>query len=124
MKTGLIVIAAVVAMYALTACEQASSPSSVDKNVAEARANAAKEDNKALKDEAKTVASANVDVANSHEDALVTEAQGRHDIAVQRCDGLGGDQQKACKDQADAALELAKANAKAQKAAIKSGNSP
>jgi|ERR1700689_5296757 hypothetical protein len=124
MKTGLIVIAAVVAMYALTACEQASSPASVDKNVAEARASAAKEDNKALKDEAKTVASADVDVANSHEDALVTEAKGRHDIAIQRCDGLAGDQQKACKDQADAALDLAKANAKAQKAAIKNGVSP
>ena len=124
MKTGLIVVAAVVAMYALTACEQASSPSSVDKNVAEAQANAAKEDNKAMRDEAKTVASANVDVADSHADALVTEAKGRHDIAIQRCDGLAGDQQKACKDQADAALELAKANAKAQKAEVKNGVSP
>jgi hypothetical protein len=124
MKTGLIVVAAVVAMYALTACEQASSPSSVDKNVAEAKANAAKENNKAMKDEAKTVASANANVADSHADALVTEAQGRHDIAIQRCDGLAGDQQKACKDQADAALELAKANAKAQKAEVRNGVSP
>jgi hypothetical protein len=106
MKTGLIVITAVIAVYALTACEQASSPSSVEKQVAQARLEAQKQDTKALAQ------------------AAVTEAQGRHDIAIQRCDALAGDQQKACKEQADAALELAKANVNAQKVAAENGNSP
>jgi hypothetical protein len=104
MKTGLIVIVAVVVMYALTACEQASSPSAVDKHVAEARMDAQKHDNKALAD------------------AAVTEAEGRHEITIQRCNALAGDQQKACKEQADAALDLAKANVKAQQTAANNGN--
>jgi hypothetical protein len=106
MKTGLIIVAAVVAMYALTGCERASSPSTVNKQVAQARADAQRKDDRALAD------------------AAVTEAQGRHDVAIQRCNGLSGDQQQACKDQADAALELAKANAKAQRVATDNGNTP
>lgn len=104
MKTGLIVIVAVVAAYALTACGEASSPSAVDKHVAEARQDAHKNDTKAIAD------------------AAVTEAEGRHEVAIQRCNGLGGDSQKACKEQADAALDLAKANVKAQKVASDNGN--
>jgi hypothetical protein len=106
MKTGLIIIAAVVAVYALTACNQASSPATVDKNVAAARADAQKQDTKAMADTA------------------ITEAQGRHDVAIQRCDALAGDQQKACKEQADAALDMVKANAKDEKSAAGKGNSP
>lgn len=105
MKTGLIIIVAVVAMYALTACNQASTPEAVDKNVATARADAQKQDTKALAD------------------AALTEAQGRHDVAIQRCDALAGDQQKACKEQADAALDMAKANAKDEKSAADKGSS-
>jgi hypothetical protein len=103
MKTGLIVIVAVLAAYALTACEQASSPSAVDKHVAEARMDAQKQDTKALAE------------------AAVTQAEGRHDVAIQRCNALEGDQQKACKEQADAALDLAKANVRAQKLAADNG---
>ncbi|HWW20574.1 MAG TPA: hypothetical protein VNZ06_07195 [Steroidobacteraceae bacterium] len=106
MKTGLIVIFAVVAAYVLTACEQASSPSTVDKRVAEARMDAQKQDSKALAE------------------AAVTQAEGRHDVAIQRCNAFSGDQQKACKAQADAALDLSKANVKAQKVAADNGNSP
>jgi hypothetical protein len=48
----------------------------------------------------------------------VTEAEGRHKIASEKCDALAGDAQKACKDQADAALALTKANAKAARASL------
>jgi len=106
MKIGMIVVVTVVAMSAVTGCERASSPTTVNKHVAEARADAQRQDNKALAD------------------AAVTEAKGRHEIAIQRCNGLAGDQQKACKDQADAAYELAKANANAQKVATDNGNTP
>jgi hypothetical protein len=126
-------ISVVIAALALVGCQQASSPSAVDRDVSNAKASAQKEDVKASQDEAKTVANANADLADAEHkadvkktdsafDLAVTEAEGRHDIAVARCNGLAGDQQKACKDQADAALELAKANAKAQKVAVKNGN--
>jgi hypothetical protein len=62
--------------------------------------------------------------ADAAAELMVTEAQGRHDVAVQRCKGLAGDQQKECKDQAEAALELAKARAKAEKAEVMAGNGP
>jgi hypothetical protein len=126
-------ISVVVAALALVGCQQASSPSAVDRDVSNAKATAQKEDTKASQDEAKTVASANADLSDAEHkadvkktdsafDVAVTEAEGRHDIAIARCNGLAGDQQKACKDQADAALDLAKANAKAQRVAVKNGN--
>jgi hypothetical protein len=40
-------------------------------------------------------------------------------VALQKCDALSGDSQKACKDQADAKYDLAKANAKAMLASQK-----
>jgi hypothetical protein len=134
MDTKLVVIAAVLAAFcSVGGCQQASSPSSVDRAVANAKADAQKQDQKALEDQAKKVASANSDLGNAEQkadvqkadsayDVAVTEAEGRHEVALKRCDGLAGAQQKACKDQVDAALDLAKANAKAQMAAIKNGN--
>lgn len=41
---------------------------------------------------------------------------GDHKIAIAKCEGLSGEVQKACVDQADAALNLAKANAEAARA--------
>jgi hypothetical protein len=52
-------------------------------------------------------------------DVAMAQADGDHKVALQRCDGLSGDSQKACKDQADAKYDLAKANAKAMLAAQK-----
>ncbi|HEX4376851.1 MAG TPA: hypothetical protein VHZ99_06860, partial [Steroidobacteraceae bacterium] len=97
-----------------------------------AQSDAAKDTQKAVQDQTKTDASANSDLASAEAkadtrktdsayDTATTEAQGRHDVAIKKCEILAGDQQKACKDQADAALEQAKANAKAGKAAA-SGN--
>jgi outer membrane murein-binding lipoprotein Lpp len=129
-KVKIIVAAAVLASFALAGCQQASSPDTVNKDVSSAQADAAKDTQKAVQDQAKTDASANADVAgaeakadskmaDSAYDTAITEAQGRHDVATKKCEILAGDQQKACKDQADAALEQAKANAKAKKAAVK-----
>ena len=44
----------------------------------------------------------------------VTKAKGDNKIALAKCDGLAGDAQKACKDQADAALKAAKAQARSR----------
>ena len=134
MDTKLVVIAAVLAAFAAVGgCQQASSPSAVERGVANAKDGAQKADQRVREEQAKKVASANAELGDAEQKAeakkaesmykvAVTEAQGRHDIAVERCNGLAGEQQKACKDQADAALDLAKANAKAQEEAIKNGN--
>ncbi len=133
MTIKLTAISVLAAAMALAGCQQASSPSAVDRDVSNAKATAQKDDAKATQEEAKTVTTANADLSDAEHkadikktdsavDVAVTEAEGRHDVAIARCNGLAGDQQKACKDQADASLELAKANAKAQKVAVKNGN--
>lgn len=123
--------AALMVLMVLAACHQASAPSTVQDNVASARQDAEKSDAKAVEQQAKTDASANTDAAEAEQkadvkkadsayDVAVTEAEGRHKIALQKCDVLSGDAQKACKEQADAELDLAKANAKAARAAAQS----
>src|ERR1700722_14617148 len=49
----------------------------------------------------------------------MAQADGDHKVAIQKCEAASGDAQKACKDQADAKYDLAKANAKAMLAAQK-----
>jgi hypothetical protein len=118
----------IAALISIGGCHQASSPASVQSNVTSAREEAEKNDFKAAQDQAKTDAAANADAAaaaqkadlkkaDSSYDLSITEAEGRHKIAIEKCNALSGDSQKACKDQADATLELSKANAKAAKAA-------
>jgi hypothetical protein len=45
----------------------------------------------------------------------VTQAEGENKIALARCESLAGDAQKACRDQANAQLDLVKQRAKALK---------
>jgi hypothetical protein len=114
------------ALLGLAGCQQASSPATVQHDVAKAQEQAANKDAKVAQEEAKTDASANADVANaadkadekkagSANDTAVAEAEGRHKVDLAKCEGLSGQAKSACKDQADAALEMAKANAKADK---------
>jgi hypothetical protein len=49
----------------------------------------------------------------------MAQADGDHKVAQQKCDAFSGDSQKACRDQAEAKYDLAKANAKAMLAAQK-----
>ncbi|MGH8471368.1 MAG: hypothetical protein ACREVJ_02680 [Gammaproteobacteria bacterium] len=50
----------------------------------------------------------------------VTEAEGRHKVAKEKCDAISGDDQKdACQEQADAALEREKASAMAARDAVR-----
>ena len=115
------------AALAVAGCNRASTPATVDNNVAKASEDAAKDNSKALQSQAKTDESANAEVAKADEkadekkadsasDVAVTEAEGAHKVAIEKCDALSGDAQRACKDQADARLKLSKANAKAEKA--------
>src|SRR6185312_12329270 len=106
-----------VAMLGATACNRASDQATVANDVAKANDEAAKHDAKAEESQAKTdVAKAQEKAddkkADSAYDTAVTEAEGAHKVAVEKCNALAGDAQKACKDKADARLQLAKANAK------------
>jgi hypothetical protein len=123
-------LVALLAVAAASGCNNAKSPDAVANDVtaaqakrasevADARQEAAKDSNQA---EAKVDDKTN-DLNNSNAkgayDVAMAQADGDHKVALQRCDGLSGDSQKACKDQADAKYDLAKANAKAMLAAQK-----
>jgi hypothetical protein len=111
-------------------CNNAKSPDAVATDVAAAQAKRASEVADARTDAAKDTGKAEakvddktVDLNNASAkgayDVAMAQADGDHQVAVQRCSALSGDAQKACKDQADAKYDLAKANAKAMLAAQK-----
>jgi hypothetical protein len=118
---------AAVSILTLAGCNNAKSPDKVDADVAKATASAEKNDMKAEDKEARTDASADqslakdVDKADSKTvgaaaDAAVTQAEGDNKIALAKCESLSGAAQKACKDQANAELDMIKSRAKAVKA--------
>jgi len=96
-------------MLGLAACNKAESPAEVQHNVDQAVQSA---DRKTDAAEAR----ADVKITDAAVDAALTAAEGDHKVALAKCEALAGDAQKACKSQADADLEMAKANAKALKA--------
>jgi len=107
----------------LSGCNRAESPSATANDVAAARQDAAKDTAEARTDAAKDVAKAETsmqdkatDVNKAEEkgsyEVAETRAKGEHKVALEKCDSLSGDQQKACKARADADFEQAKANAK------------
>jgi Tfp pilus assembly major pilin PilA len=123
-------LVAVLVGATLGGCNNAKSPDTVAKDVADAQAkrasevanarqDAAKDENKAeAKVDDKTADLNNTNAKGAY-DVAMAQADGDHKVALQRCDGLAGDAQKACKDQADAKYDLAKANAKSMLAAQK-----
>jgi hypothetical protein len=121
---------ALLAIAAAAGCNNAKSPDAVAKDVAAAQAKrasevadaqqgASRDSNKAeAQVEDKTTDLDKVDAKGAYDVALA-QADGDHKVALQKCDALSGDSQKACKDQADAKYDLSKANAKAMLAAQK-----
>lgn len=130
MQKLMLSIVALLAVAAASGCDHAKSPDAVANDVAAAQAkrasevadakqDAAKDDNKAeAKVDDKTADLNNVSAKGSY-DVAMAQADGDHKVALQKCDALSGDSQKACKDQADAKYDLAKANAKAMLASQK-----
>jgi hypothetical protein len=130
MQKLLISALAVLAVAAASGCNQAKSPDAVANDVAAAQAkraaqvadakqDAAKDENKAeAKVEDKTNDLNKVNAQGAY-DVAMSQADGDHKVAIQKCEAMSGDAQKACKDQADAKYDLAKANAKAMLAAQK-----
>jgi outer membrane murein-binding lipoprotein Lpp len=126
MRGSLLLTAAALAALALAGCNKAESPDKVASDVAKATAAADKKDERAEQQAEKTDAtvtndlSKDVDKANDKEvrtaaDDAVTQAEGANKIALAKCEALGGDAQKQCKDQANAELDMVKQRAKALK---------
>jgi hypothetical protein len=130
MQKLLVSMVALVAVGMASGCNNAKSPDAVANDVAAAQAKRASEVADAKQDAAKDAnqAEAKVDdktnalnIANAKGayDVAMAQADGDHKVALQKCEAASGDAQKACKDQADAKYDLAKANAKAMLAAEK-----
>jgi hypothetical protein len=123
-------LVALLALGAASGCNNAKSPDAVANDVANAQAKRASEVADARQDAAKDSDKAEAKVddkagdlnkvnAKGSYDVAMAQADGDHKVALQKCDALSGDPQKACKDQADAKYDLSKANAKAMLAAQK-----
>jgi len=124
MSTRALSIMTIFVLAGLSACNSAKSPDAVDSNVASAQAKAASETADARQSAAKDIDSAqskmndqstdlnNANAKGNYEVALA-KAEGDHKVWSAKCDAMSGDAQKACKDQADASYDLAKARAKA-----------
>ena len=111
-------------VLAMTGCNNAKSPDEVAKEVASAEQNSTTEVSKSEDKAAKDLGGAadkvddkliafNNDAARDAYNVAVAKADGDRKVALANCDSVSGDAQKACKRQADADYDAAKANAKA-----------
>ena len=124
--TGRIALACCAALL-VGACNNAKSPSTVAKDVDSASQKAAKDTAQAEERAADKVAGADKDLqkeqrneqhvaAAQEENVAKTDAEGKRDVALAKCESLRGDQQQACKDHANAAYDMAVAEAKQERA--------
>jgi hypothetical protein len=130
MQKLLVSMVAMFAVALVSGCNNPKSPDAVANDVSAAQAKRASEVADAKQDAAKDANKAeakvddkSVDLNNANAkgayDVAMAQADGDHKVATQKCEAMSGDTQKACKDQADAKYDLAKANAKAMLAAQK-----
>ena len=126
----LLISTAMATLMLITACNKAKSPDAVSKDVAAAEQKSdtevSKSENAAAKDlgnAAEKVDDKLVDLNNAAaKDAYniaVAKADGDRKVALANCQAASGDAQKACKDQANADYDAAKASAKAEALAQK-----
>ena len=126
--TRLTVVAAIaIGAASLFGCNHAKSPTTVAKDVSAAEQSAAENNAKVEEKAAEKVSTARNDlraeqreamhVASSEEEKLArANAEGDRKVALAKCEAFSGEQQKACKDQASAAYDVAVAGAKQDRA--------
>lgn len=123
MNIKIVMLVGLVSFGSLAGCNRAESPSVTANDVAEARQDAAKDNAEARADASKDVAKAQSGMNDQAQDVgkadakgnyevLTTRAKGDHKVAIEKCEAMSGDPQKACKARADADLDQALANAK------------
>lgn len=111
----------------LVACNKAKDASEVARDTAAAEQRAADNAAKVQQKADARIASARGDVRDEQRDLAHVEsvegqkiadaqAEGDYKVALVRCEGLSGATQKACKDQASADYDVAKARAKQERA--------
>ena len=116
--------------FLLAACHQGKSPDQVAAEVAKAQDKANSEVAGAEQHADKDVANAaakvgdkltdlNNDAAGDAYKIAVAKADGDHKVALAQCNAMSGDGQTACRKQADADYDAAKANAKSTEQAQK-----
>jgi hypothetical protein len=108
MKKAFVTWVGIATMAVLAGCNNAKSPDAAAKDIAAADQSAAAKVADAQRDAQKDMSADAYNVA-------VAQADGDHKVAIQKCETLQGHDQQACKDQADADYDAAKANAKAAK---------
>ena len=122
-KMKVAVFAACALTLAVAGCDRRESTADTNADIAKAQAESAKDVANARADAAKSTIGAQkkVDEANAaldtqtvvaQRDVTVAEAEAANKVAIQKCEALTNDQRDACKKQADADLDTAKANAK------------
>ena len=116
--------------FLLAACHQGKSPDQVAAEVAKAQEKANAELTRAEQHADQDVANAagkvddkltalDNDAATDAYKVALAKADGDRKVARAQCDSLSGDAQKACRSQADADYDAAKANAKAAEQSLK-----
>jgi hypothetical protein len=122
------IAAIVLAVAFVGGCNKPKSPESVAKDVSSAEQKASTEVANSEKDASKDVAKSadkvgdkltdlNNTAAKDAYNVALAQADGDRKVALAKCNALGGDAQKNCKDQADADYKAAQANAKASQVA-------
>jgi hypothetical protein len=122
-KTTFGLTVALLATCMLNACNQAKSPEQVAKDTATAENTATENAAKVEQSASDKVNSAQTVVrdektAEAHTAAVQAEkvadakAQGEHKVALTQCESLNGEPQKACKEQADTAFQVAEDQAR------------
>ena len=130
MKRTYLLAATITLSAALAACNQAKSPDAVRRDMNSATESGSKQIADAQRREARTDAAAEadaqraVDQANAREmdaavNTAVTQAEAENKVELARCESLQGERQRACRDQANARLNMARAQAKGIKSSTR-----
>src|SRR5258708_18782057 len=112
MRAGTILTLTALALLGLSGCNKAEPPAKVQEDVAKATDSAAASDAKASDKLASADASANKEVANAEAkadskttdaagDAVITQAESDHKVAVAQCESLAALDEKDCNHQTD-----------------------
>ena len=99
-------VAAAVGMCALAGCNQRESANETAKDVAEERQDAQANVAEERREAAEVATEGAEDRAAAEYDVAVAQADGQRKVAKEKCETLGSDAQKACKDQAEATLRV------------------
>jgi hypothetical protein len=126
MQKKIIAIVGIFALAMFGGCHKAKSPDAVANNITNAEQKAANNVADAQKEASKNVANAaekvddkakdldNAEVKGAY-DVEMAKAEGDRKVALNKCEALGGDAQKDCKNVADADYQAAKAHLKAMR---------